>query len=190
MDTGGVAGVGVGVGVVAGVAIGIGTSMVIAKPFNRDVVVVPMAVGNGFGAMLVVLQVEAAAAFDELTRSNRDDELTRQVEQAWPNVFRAAQLVPGVQYVQAQRARTILMEQMEGALGDLDGYVTPSFAGGSLLATNLTGHPTVVVPHGFREDGTPLSLSFVGRNYREGEICALAAAYQGATDWHRRRPNL
>jgi Asp-tRNA(Asn)/Glu-tRNA(Gln) amidotransferase A subunit family amidase len=140
------------------------------------------------GDMLVVLEVEAAAAFDELTRNNRDDELVRQVEQAWPNVFRAAQLVPAVQYVQAQRARALLMRRMEEALGELDGYVTPSFAGQSLLITNLTGHPTVVLPNGFREDGTPTSLSFVGRNYREGSIAALAMAYEKATPWHERHP--
>ncbi len=140
------------------------------------------------GDMLVVLEVEAAAAFDELTRTHRDDELTRQVEQAWPNVFRAAQLVPGVQYVQAQRAREELVRAFDESLGDLDGYLTPSFGGGSLTVTNLTGHPTVVLPNGFREDGTPTSISLVGRNYREGPLLAVAAAYQSVTDWHLRRP--
>jgi Asp-tRNA(Asn)/Glu-tRNA(Gln) amidotransferase A subunit family amidase len=142
------------------------------------------------GDMLVVLEVEAAAAFDELTRSNRDDELVRQVEQAWPNVFRAAQLVPAVQYVQAMRARTVLMEEMNAAMGDVEGYVCPSFAGPSLLITNLTGHPAVVLPNGFREDGTPTSISFVGRIHGEGAIVGLASAYQRATDWNRKRPPL
>ena len=142
------------------------------------------------GDMLVVLQVEAAAAFDEMTRTNQDDELVRQVTDAWPNVFRAAQLVPGVQYVQAQRARTQLMHAYEDALGELDGYVAPAFAGPSLLITNLTGHPCVVLPNGFRDDGTPTSITFIGRNYREGEIVALAALYQRHTDFHLRRPSL
>ena len=140
------------------------------------------------GAMLVVLQVEAAAAFDELTRTDQDDLLVRQVANAWPNVFRAAQLVPGVQYVQAQRARTQLMHAFEEALGDLDGYVAPSFAGPSLLITNLTGHPCVVLPNGFREDGTPTSITFVGRNFGEGALVALAAKYQSLTDFHLKRP--
>lgn len=142
------------------------------------------------GAMLTVLSIEGAAAFDELTRTDRDDELVRQVEQAWPNVFRAAQLATGVQYVQAQRARTLLQRQFEAALGDLDGYVAPSFAGPSLLITNLTGHPCVVMPNGFREDGTPTSISFIGRNYEEGKIVALAAAVQNAAGWNLRRPVL
>ncbi len=142
------------------------------------------------GDMLVVLEVEGAAAFDELTRSGSDDELVRQISNAWPNVFRAAQLVPAVQYVQAQRARSILMHEMESALGDLDGYITPSFGGPSLLITNLTGHPAVVLPHGFREDGTPASFTFVGRNYGESAIVTLAEAFQRATDHHLRRPEL
>ena len=142
------------------------------------------------GDMLVVLSVEGAAAFDELTRTGQDDEMVRQVENAWPNVFRAAQLVPAVQYVQAQRARTLLQERFEESLGDLDGYVAPSFAGPSLLITNLTGHPCVVLPNGFREDGTPTSLTFNGRNYEEGKIVALASAYQRATPWNQRRPRL
>lgn len=142
------------------------------------------------GDMLTVLSIEGAAAFDELTRTDRDDELVRQVEQAWPNVFRAAQLATGVQYVQAQRARTLLQRQFEAALGDLDGYVAPSFAGPSLLITNLTGHPCVVMPNGFREDGTPTSISFIGRNYEEGKIVALAAAVQNAAGWNLRRPVL
>ncbi len=140
--------------------------------------------------MLVVLEVEAAAAFDEFTRDNRDDEMVRQVEDAWPNVFRAAQLVPGVQYLRAQRARTLLQDQFEKMLGELDGYVCPSFAGRSLLDTNLTGHPCVVVPDGFKKDGTPFSFSLVGRTYEEGAIVALASAYQRASGWNQKHPSL
>jgi Asp-tRNA(Asn)/Glu-tRNA(Gln) amidotransferase A subunit family amidase len=142
------------------------------------------------GDMLVVLEVEAAAAFDQLTRSNRDDLMVRQVANAWPNVFRAAQLVPAVQYVQAQRARSVLMQRMEEALGELDGYVAPSFGNPSLLITNLTGHPAVVLPHGFREDGTPASFTFTGRTYGEGVLAAVAEAYQRATNHHLRRPRI
>ncbi len=140
------------------------------------------------GEMLVVLEVEAAAAFDELTRTNHDDELVRQVEQAWPNIFRAAQLVPAVQYVQAQRARTLLIRRFAQAVAGLDAYVCPAFAGPTLRATNLTGHPAIVLPNGFREDGTPTSMTVIGKLYGEGEAAAVAWAYQQATDWNRRRP--
>jgi Asp-tRNA(Asn)/Glu-tRNA(Gln) amidotransferase A subunit family amidase len=132
--------------------------------------------------------VEAAAAFDELTRSDRDDSMVRQVEQAWPNIFRAAQLVPAVQYVQAQRARTLLARRFAAAVEGLDAYVSPAFMGPSLLATNLTGHPAVVFPNGFRDDGTPTSMTVIGKLYGEAEAVAVASVYQSATDWHRRHP--
>ncbi len=142
------------------------------------------------GDMLILLEVEAAAAFDELTRSNQDSQLTRQVAQAWPNVFRAARLVPAVEYVQANRLRTMLMRRFDDALAGVDLYVTPSFGGTTLRATNLTGHPTVVMPNGFRADGTPVSISFTGRLFGEAALLSMARAYQEETGWHRRRPNL
>jgi Asp-tRNA(Asn)/Glu-tRNA(Gln) amidotransferase A subunit family amidase len=138
----------------------------------------------------LILTAEAAAAFDELTRSGRDDELVRQVEQAWPNVFRLGQTIPAVAYIQANRARTLLMREMERVLADVDAYVVPSFGGSHLLLTNLTGHPAVVVPNGFRADGTPTSITFMGRLFGEGEALRLAKAYQDATGFHRRRPPL
>ena len=137
-----------------------------------------------------ILAAEAATAFDVLTRSDRDDLLVRQIERAWPNVFRQARLIPAVEYLQANRVRTLLLRAMEEALGGLDAYVCPSFGGDNLLLTNLTGHPCVVVPNGFRADGAPTSITFCGRLHREAELLALARAYQEATDWHRRRPDL
>ena len=63
-------------------------------------------------ALSFILEVEAAAAFDELTRSNRDQLLVRQIEDAWPNVFRKARLIPAVEYVQANRVRMMAMQAM------------------------------------------------------------------------------
>jgi Asp-tRNA(Asn)/Glu-tRNA(Gln) amidotransferase A subunit family amidase len=141
-------------------------------------------------AMSFILNAEAAAAFDDLTRSGRDALLVRQVERAWPNVFRQSRLIPAVEYIQANRARTLLMREMERVLAGVDVYVTRSFAGDELLTTNLTGHPSVVVPDGFRSDGTPTSLLFGGRLWGEALVLGLAGAYQLATDWHRRHPPL
>ncbi len=139
----------------------------------------------------VILTAEAASAFDELTRSGRDDLLTRQERDAWPNVFRQGQLIPAVEYIRANRVRTLVMRDMEEALGDVDVYVTPSYGGDNLLLTNLTGHPSVVAPNGFRSaDGTPTSITFMGRLHAEPDVLALARAYQEATDFHRRRPPL
>ncbi len=142
-------------------------------------------------ALQHILTAEATAAFDELTRSGRDDLLVRQVEDAWPNVFRQGQLIPAVEYIRANRIRTLVMQEMERALAGVDVYVTPSYGGNHLLLTNLTGHPCVVVPNGFRSsDGTPTSITFMGRLYRDDAVLTLAHAYQQATDFHLRRPQL
>ncbi|MCH8288395.1 MAG: amidase [Candidatus Marinimicrobia bacterium] len=137
-----------------------------------------------------ILSAEAAAAFDELTRSGKDELLVRQKKQAWPNVFRQARLIPAVEYINANRARRLLMQMMDEMLKDIDLYVAPTFGGGSLLATNLTGHPAVVLPNGFREDGTPTSITFTGKLYDEGRLLAVAGAYQKATDHHLKYPAL
>jgi Asp-tRNA(Asn)/Glu-tRNA(Gln) amidotransferase A subunit family amidase len=141
-------------------------------------------------ALSLILTAEAATAFDELTRSGRDELLVRQVEQAWPNVFRQGQLIPAVEYLRASRVRRLLMTRMAELFAQVDVYVTPTYGGDNLLLTNLTGHPQVVVPNGFRADGTPTSITFTGRLFGESELLAVAHAYQQATDHHLRRPPL
>ena len=140
------------------------------------------------GAMRIILSAEAAAAFDDLTRDNRDDQMVRQVANAWPNAFRSARFIPAVEYIQANRARTILMERMEKVFEQVDVFITPSFGGNVLLATNLTGHPALVLPSGFTLAGGPVSVSFIGKLFGEAELCRVAMAWQEATGWHRRRP--
>ena len=135
-----------------------------------------------------LLNVEAAAAFDEMTRKNLDDELVRQVKWAWPNVFRTARHVPAVEYVQANRARVVLNQKMSELFKIIDVYVVPSFWGDNLLRTNLTGHPCVVLPNGFNEKGSPTSISFIGDLYQDGEVVAVAHAYQRGTSWHKNYP--
>jgi Asp-tRNA(Asn)/Glu-tRNA(Gln) amidotransferase A subunit family amidase len=143
------------------------------------------------GALASILTAEAAAAFDDLTRSGKDATLVRQIEDAWPNVFRQGQTIPAVEYIRANRFRTLLMRQIEGALADVDVWVVPSFGGDVLLTTNLTGHPAVVLPNGFRStDGTPTSLTFHGRLHGEAAVLAVAGAYQEETGFHRKRPPL
>jgi Asp-tRNA(Asn)/Glu-tRNA(Gln) amidotransferase A subunit family amidase len=136
-----------------------------------------------------ILTTESAAAFDELTRSGRDDLLVRQDKGAWPNTFRRAQLTPAVEYIRANRIRTLLMQEMEEKIAGIDVYVSPSYEGGNVGLTNLTGHPSVVLPNGFRtSDGTPTSITFTGRLFGETELLAVAHAYQQATDFHLERP--
>ena len=139
-------------------------------------------------ALSFVLQAEAAAAFDELTRSNNDDQLVRQGKNAWPNVFREARFIPAVEYINANRARTLLNKKMSELMERIDVYIIPSFYGDNLLRTNLTGHPCVVVPNGFNDKGSPTSISFVGGLYSDGNTLAIAKVYQEATKWHKQYP--
>lgn len=139
-------------------------------------------------AMFFVLSVEAACAFDELTRSGRDDELVRQVEQAWPNVFRTARFVPAVEYLRANRVRRDLIAEIEGLFGEVDVLVHPTQA--HLVALNLSGHPSVCAPWTLREDGTPRSVAFSAGLYQEEGLLALAGAWQRSGDHHRVHPAL
>ncbi len=139
-------------------------------------------------AISLILDVEAATAFDELTRSGKDDQLVRQIRNAWPNVFRTARTVPAVEYLQAIRARTLLQRAYYDAIKSVDVFIVPSFGGGNLLMSNMTGHPAVVIPNGFNERGLPTSITFMGHLYDEGKILALARAYQNVTEYHKQIP--
>lgn len=140
------------------------------------------------GALRVILNAEASAAFDALTRSDRDEELVRQTRGSWPNSFRTARFIPAVEYIQANRVRTMVMGALDAAFDGLDAVLTPSYADDVLLMTNLTGHPVTVLPHGFTDEGSPKSFSFLGRLYGDDASLRLAKAYQDSTDFHRRVP--
>ena len=140
-------------------------------------------------ALGLILRVEAAAAFDEMTRTNVDDTLVRQDPSAWPNRLRTARAVPAVEYIQANRVRRIAMREMARNLEGIDVYLSPT-RGDNLRITNLTGHPAVVVPNGFRANGTPTSITFCGNLFRDSEALLLARAYQEATGFHLRHPDV
>ena len=161
-----------------------------------------------YDPMIAILVAEAAAAFDELTRSGRDKLLTEQTVEDWPNTFRTARFIPAVEYVQANRARMLAMEAMQKAFAGFDVIVAPTDSE-QLVVTNLTGHPALILPNGFRgpdappppkidtgdEDniggpGTPVSLTFLGQLYGEARLCTFARAYQEATDFHLKHPEL
>jgi Asp-tRNA(Asn)/Glu-tRNA(Gln) amidotransferase A subunit family amidase len=143
-----------------------------------------------YDAMRIILTAEAGAAFDELTRSGRVREMAQQGAGSWPNTFRTARLIPAVDYLNANRVRTQAIEAWDRLMQSVDVIVTPTNAGAQLTATNLTGHPAVIVPHGFREDGTPVSLTFLGRLFGEEAMLRVAHAYQRSTTHHLRHPNL
>ncbi len=135
-------------------------------------------------AITLMLGTEAAAAFDGLTRKHITEGLN-----SWPGTFRQGQFVPAVEYLRAARVRTLLMRSMARMLDKVDLYV----GGDDLSLTNLTGHPTAVLPDGFREhDGrkVPGSITLTGRLYEETTLLAVAHAYQQANGSHLPRPPL
>jgi Asp-tRNA(Asn)/Glu-tRNA(Gln) amidotransferase A subunit family amidase len=161
-----------------------------------------------YDAMTPLLMAEAAAAFDDLTMTGRDRLLTEQGMEDWPNVFRMARFYPAVEYIQANRARTLAVRQLSALFEKVDVIVTPS-TGQQLEATNLTGHPALILPNGMRgadapkppniDDGnnddiggpgTPVSLTFLAGLYQEQKLAAFAHAYQQATGFHKVHPKL
>jgi len=161
-----------------------------------------------YDAMVAMLTAEAAAAFDELTRSGRDKLLTAQGADDWPNTFRSARFIPAVEYIQASRTRRLAMDAVSKAFDNFDIIVAPT-GSQQLVITNLTGQPALILPNGVRGDdapkppkeddgeddniggpGTPVSLTFLGNLYGEGKLLALARAYQEATGFHHQHPKL
>ena len=142
------------------------------------------------GDMMFVLSTEAAAAFDELTRTGGDDLLKQQGRNAWPNTFRERRFIPAVEYLQAQRIRYLLIQDMARVFHKVDVFLAPSFTGKNLLMSNLTGNPCVVLPAGFSKTGTPTSICFIGKLFGEAELLAAAKKFQDATDFHRKHPAL
>lgn len=147
----------------------------------------PLAITPADDSLFSVLEVEAGAAFDDLTRSERIKLLKNS---SWPRSYRASRFVPGIEYLQAQRGRSLLMSRFEQELGDVDLLVADGRGGHSLFITNLTGHPQILLPFGTDASGKSRSVSLIGRIYEEATILAVANAIQRQTDYHRRRPDL
>jgi len=140
------------------------------------------------GSMAIILEAEAAAAFDELTRSNNDDKMVAQHQNAWPNIFRKSRFIPAVEYIQASRMRDLLIEELNKIIMNYDVIICPSFGGDQLLMTNLTGHPCVVVPNGFDKENHPTSISFIGNLYDEATVLQVAEQYQQVTKFYTIKP--
>jgi Asp-tRNA(Asn)/Glu-tRNA(Gln) amidotransferase A subunit family amidase len=141
------------------------------------------------GSLRFILSAEAAAAFDDITRDGRVNQLSGQSPNDWPNTFRTSRFIPAVEYLRAQRARTLLMHEMEKLMSQWDVFVSPAPGSASLLVTNLTGHPAVVLPCGFVND-LPIAIMFTGDVYDEVSPLRVALAYERATKWHTMHPDL
>ncbi|MDQ3668546.1 MAG: amidase [Acidobacteriota bacterium] len=140
-------------------------------------------------ALRIILVAEAAAAFDDLTRDGGINQLSGQEPGDWPNTFRSSRFIPAVEYIRAQRARTLLMREMDALMSKWDVFVSPAPGSASLLITNLTGHPAVCVPCGFPK-GLPQSIMFTGGLYDEGAPLRVALAFERATNWHTMHPKM
>ncbi|TVQ32775.1 MAG: amidase [Phycisphaeraceae bacterium] len=142
------------------------------------------------GAIFFLIGIEAAAAFDELTRSGQDEQMRWQDDAAWPNTFRMARLAPAVEYVQAQRIRGRLMRQTAALYENIDAVIAPTRHGAMHAITNMTGHPAITLRQGFREDGTPFAVTLWGRLYEDAALLRLGHALEMELDLWRRRPSL
>ncbi len=162
----------------------------VIKSLGVELIPVELPTNIPVSAVQLMLTAEAAAAFDELTRSNRDSLLTDQRRFAWPNSFRTARFIPAVEYINASRIRYELVQTYYEKTKDFDVIISPSFGGTQLLTTNLTGHPCVVVPNGFNTQGSPTSISFLGKLFGEAAVISLAHAYQQASEWEDLVPPL
>ena len=138
-------------------------------------------------ALQPILFVETAAAFDDLTRSDRDDLMVRQSDDAWPNLFRTARMVPAVEYVQAMRLRTRLMRDLDAAFDGFDAVITPGRWNSLVALTNYTGHPTLTLRASVT-NGKPRSVTLIGPLYEEGKLIRLGMALERRLEVRDLRP--
>jgi Asp-tRNA(Asn)/Glu-tRNA(Gln) amidotransferase A subunit family amidase len=139
--------------------------------------------------LTVILNAEAAAAFDDITRDGRVAQLSGQANQDWPNSFRTSRVIPAVEYIRATRERTILQQNFHAFMEKWDVLIVPTGTQ-TLQITNLTGHPQVAVPCGFLNGNNPQSIIFTGRLYEEGTALRVAHAFEQATEWHKMHPKV
>lgn len=171
-----------------------------------EVVELPSLPSLPYAALYTILYAEAAAAFETLTAQGLDDELQWQDDIAWPNSLRRARLLSAIDLVQAQRIRREVMQAMAERFARVDVMVGPSYAGGMLLATNMSGHPSLTMRAGFVERGpidslsgeplegptraAPQGFTLWGRPYDEGTLCRAGLALQQHLGVASRRPRL
>jgi Asp-tRNA(Asn)/Glu-tRNA(Gln) amidotransferase A subunit family amidase len=150
---------------------------------------VPIALpGLPASAIYAILNAEAGAMFDDLTRSGAINQLSDKGPNSRANQLRASRFIPAVEYIRAQRVRTLLLQQMNAVFDEVDAFIAPSNSD-SVTVTNLTGHPAIVLPAGF-VDRLPVGLMLTGKLWDESTLLRAAAAFESATDWHKQRPPL
>ena len=142
-----------------------------------------------FDIMSIIISAECAAQFDEFTRSELDDMMTRQGKGDWPNQFRSARFIPAVEYINAYRHRYLLMQKVNAVINQYDVFICPTYGGNQVAITNLTGHPALCFPTGYNKNKLPTNITLVGNLYSEATLLAIAKAYQDATDFNKQHPD-
>ncbi|MDE8346097.1 MAG: amidase [Acidocella sp.] len=164
-----------------------------------------------YDSLISLLMAEAAAAFEDLTLSNRDDELTWQDDDAWPNSFRKARFLSAVDHIQLDRLRRLIMQEMDRLFQQVDVIIGPSLVGPMLTITNFTGHPSLCLPTsligtptrppvsltrnlapdndtGAKTHNVPHSISLWGRLYEEGPMLNIGQALEARLNFAAGRP--
>jgi Asp-tRNA(Asn)/Glu-tRNA(Gln) amidotransferase A subunit family amidase len=144
---------------------------------------------HGDEILSLIISAESAAAFDQLTRSSKDDEMVQQAKDRWPNTFRTARFVPAVEYINACRVRYQIMKKMDPVINSYDIIIAPPETGDQLAITNLTGNPSITIPNGILPNGMPASITFIGKHFGEATLLAFAKAYQQKTGFHLKHPS-
>ncbi len=138
----------------------------------------------------IVIGSEAAAAFDEFTRTNLDDQMTKQERYDWPNYFRTARTIPAVEYINTNRHRALLMKKINDAMKNFDIIITPTFEGKQLSITNLTGHPALCMPIGLDKQQLPNSITMLANLYQEEDLLLFGKFFQDHTDYDDMHPSM
>lgn len=140
------------------------------------------------GIIFFIISVEAAAAFDELTRFNLDDQMKWQDDAAWPNTFRTTRLAPAVEFMQARRLRRRFMKQAAALFDGVDIIIAPRRHGALHALTNMTGQPAITIRQGFRDDGTPFAVTLWAGLYDDAALLRVGSALERKLDFWRKRP--
>lgn len=143
-----------------------------------------------FNAFDIILRAEAGAFFDDLIRSGSVDELVEQQESSRANSLRQARFIPAAEYLQANRHRKLLIEEMHTLMKNFDVLLVPPGGSQQSLITNLTGHPALAVPTGVDNQHKPSALILIGNLYDEATILELGHAFQGKTGFDELHPPL
>ena len=160
------------------------------KKLGVDPIAIELPKAYPYNVFDIILRAEAGAFFDELVLSKGVDQMVEQHYGSRANSLRQARFIPAVEYLQANRQRRQLIEEINELFEAYDVIIAPTFRGRQLFITNLTGHPVISIPTGLDKKGRPTSMTFIGNLYDEGSILALAKAFQTATEFDEKHPPL